>query len=77
MDETRFETTRNKNPWRDGWLGATTGLVLIAAALLSVAGAPASAPAPSGGRSSAAISAAPSAGPFVEADRDVLELQLD
>ncbi|HEY6051539.1 MAG TPA: hypothetical protein VIZ58_09845 [Thermoanaerobaculia bacterium] len=78
MDEKRLESTREKrekSPWRDGWLGAAMGLLLIAGALLSVAGAPAN---PVTGRSSAAVSAdTTSPGAIANADRDVLELQLD
>ncbi len=78
MDEKRFQNAREKrerSPWRDGWLGAAMGLLLIAGALLSVGSAPAN---PATRRSFTAASAeAASPGTFANADRDVLDLQLD
>ena len=74
MNETRLETAREKSPWKDGWPGALMGLVLIAGAILSVGSAPKPAAAPS----SATVSASQTiAAPVADADRDVLELQLD
>ena len=78
MDEKRLENAREKrekSPWRDGWLGAAMGLLLIAGALLSVGSAPSS---PASVRSSVSASAgAASPGAIANADRDVLDLQLD
>jgi hypothetical protein len=75
MNETRLEKTRAKSPWNDGWPGALMGLVLIAGAILSVGSAPKPAAA---NASKAAISAAASTpAALADADRDVLDLQLD
>ena len=78
MDEKRLESAREKrekSPWRDGWVGAAMGLLLVAGALLSVGGAPAS---PASVRSTPVVSAdAAGPGAIANADRDVLDLQLD
>ena len=74
MNETRLENSREKSPWKDGWPGAVMGLVLIAGAMLSVGGAPKPAAAPS----SPTVSASQTiAAPVADADRDVLDVQLD
>ena len=78
MDEKRLQNAREKrqkSPWRDGWLGAAMGLLLIVGALLSAGGAQAN---PASGPSfTAAPAQAASPGTLANADRDVLELQLD
>lgn len=74
MDETRLESAKGNGSWRDGWLGAAMGLMLIAGALLTIGGAPA----PSSDKAAATVSTeAPAAAPVANADADVLDLQLD
>ena len=74
MNETRLQETREKSPWKDGWPGALMGLVLIAGAILSVGSAPKPAAAVA---SMATVSAPSTTAPVADADRDVLDLQLD
>ena len=74
MDETRLESAKGNGSWRDGWLGAAMGLMLIAGALLTIGGAPA----PSSDKTTATVSTeAPATAPVANADADVLDLQLD
>ena len=75
MDETRLESAKGNGSWRDGWLGAAMGLMLIAGALLTIGGAPA--PATTSDKISAAVSAEAPAAPVANADADVFDLQLD
>jgi len=76
MDETRLESAKGNGSWRDGWLGAAMGLMLIAGALLTIGGAPA--PATTSDKTSATVSAEASVtAPVANADTDVLDLQLD
>jgi hypothetical protein len=76
MDDTRLESAKGNGSWRDGWLGAAAGLMLIAGALLTMGGAPAAAP--SSDRTSATVSAeAHAPAPIANADTDALDLQLD
>jgi hypothetical protein len=76
MDETRLESAKGNGSWKDGWLGAAMGLMLIAGALLTIGGAPA--PATTSDKTSATVSAEVSAAaPVANADADVLDLQLD
>lgn len=76
MDETRLESAKGNGSWKDGWLGAAMGLMLIAGALLTIGGAPA--PATTSDKTSATVSAeASAAAPVANADADVLDLQLD
>jgi len=74
MDETRLESAKGNGSWRDGWLGAAMGLMLIAGALLTIGGAPA----PSPDKPTATVSAeAATTAPVANAETDVLDLQLD
>jgi len=75
MDETRLESAKGNGSWKDGWLGAAMGLMLIAGALLTIGGAPA--PATTSEKASATVSAEVSTAPVANADADVLDLQLD
>jgi len=75
MDETRLESAKGNGSWKDGWLGAAMGLMLIAGALLTIGGAPA--PAPSDKTSATVSAEASAAAPVANADADVLDLQLD
>ena len=75
MDETRLESAKGNGSWKDGWLGAAMGLMLIAGAILTIGGAPA--PATTSEKTSATMSAEVSTVPVANADADVLDLQLD
>ncbi len=78
MSEKELLRLKRRSNWSEGWVGVGTGLVLIAAALLSMGGS--SATGRSGKTSSViAESSAGSTMPvgIANADRDTLDLQLD
>lgn len=78
MNETRLQTSDRKSSWREGGLGMVMGLVLIAGAVLSIGGAPSTRAADRDKLSApAAISTALDSAQVANADRDVLDLQLD
>lgn len=86
MDEKRLQASEKESSWGEGGLGVIMGLLLIVGALLSVGGASrnSSKPVETMSGSLSTVSSASARGSdsaettgYAEADRDVLDLQLD
>jgi hypothetical protein len=77
MNETRLQASDRKSSWKEGGLGMVMGLILIAGAVLSIGGAPSTRAAARDNGSAIVNSMAPDAAHVANADRDVLDLQLD
>lgn len=73
MSEKRMQASQPRSP-RGGWLAAAMGLLLIAGAILSIGGAP---NVTASTKASVAASAPADLSTVANADRDVLDLQLD
>ncbi|MCA1581692.1 MAG: hypothetical protein LC796_09955 [Acidobacteria bacterium] len=74
MAETKLSASKSRNGQRDGWMGAGMGLALIVAALLSIGGTSANVTNESL-HAAAPVEIAPAL--IANADRDILDLQLD
>lgn len=77
MSEKELQRMKRRSIWSEGWMGVGMGLVLIAAALLSMGGSPANGRSEKASSVAAESSTVASTPGIANADRDTLDLQLD